>query len=77
MLKKEIFLPDTLKSQSLQSRQAEHFLDWKPHGWVNFYSALARSSNIYFYALGGGWEDIKAMASINLRLLAAFLVWAI
>ncbi|MBI2514817.1 hypothetical protein HYV91_01345 [Candidatus Wolfebacteria bacterium] len=30
------------------------FLDWKPHGWVNLYSALARSSNVYFYALGGG-----------------------
>ena len=30
------------------------FVDWKPHGWVNLYSALARSSNIYFYALGAG-----------------------
>lgn len=30
------------------------FVDWKPHGWVDIYSALARSSNIYFYAAGGG-----------------------
>ena len=30
------------------------FVDWKPHGWVDIRSALARSSNIYFYALGGG-----------------------
>lgn len=43
------------------------FLDWKPHGWVNFYSALARSSNIYFYALGGGWEDIKGLGINKLR----------
>ena len=43
------------------------FLDWKPHGWVNFYSALARSSNIYFYALGGGWEDIKGIGINKLR----------
>lgn len=34
--------------------QPSVFLDWKPHGWVNLYSALARSSNIYFYLLGGG-----------------------
>lgn len=34
--------------------QPSRFLDWKPHGWVNLYSALARSSNVYFYALGGG-----------------------
>ena len=30
------------------------FLDWKPHGWVDVHSALARSSNIYFYLVGGG-----------------------
>lgn len=30
------------------------FVDWKAHGWVNLASALARSSNVYFYALGGG-----------------------
>jgi len=30
------------------------FLDWKAHGWVDVVSALARSSNIYFYAAGGG-----------------------
>jgi penicillin-binding protein 2 len=36
---------------------AEHpsrFLDWRPHGWVDLYSALARSSNVYFYIMGGG-----------------------
>lgn len=30
------------------------FPDWKPHGWVDLYGALARSSNIFFYAVGGG-----------------------
>lgn len=30
------------------------FLDWKAHGLVDLPAALARSSNIYFYALGGG-----------------------
>ena len=34
--------------------QPSRFVDWKPHGWVDLYSALARSSNIYFYALGAG-----------------------
>jgi len=31
------------------------FVDWKAHGWVNMYSALARSSNVYFYEVGGGF----------------------
>ena len=30
------------------------FLDWKAHGWVDLHSALAKSSNVYFYAIGGG-----------------------
>ena len=30
------------------------FPDWKEHGWVDVYSAIARSSNIFFYAVGGG-----------------------
>ncbi len=30
------------------------FVDWKAHGWVDLHSAIARSSNIYFYAAGGG-----------------------
>ena len=42
-------------------------MDWKPHGWVNFYSALARSSNIYFYALGGGWEDVSGLGISKLK----------
>ncbi len=33
------------------------FLDWKAHGWVNLYSAIARSSNVYFYEIIGGFED--------------------
>ena len=34
--------------------EPSRFVDWKPHGWVDVRSALARSSNVYFYAIGGG-----------------------
>lgn len=34
--------------------QPSRFLDWRAHGWVDVRSALARSSNIFFYAVGGG-----------------------
>jgi len=39
------------------STNPSHFLDWRPNGWVDLYSALARSSNIYFYSVGGGLPD--------------------
>lgn len=37
------------------------FLDWRPQGWVNMVSALARSSNVYFYEIGGGFGDLKGL----------------
>jgi penicillin-binding protein 2 len=33
------------------------FVDWRPHGWIDLKSALARSSNVYFYEVGGGFKD--------------------
>ncbi|HEY4500376.1 MAG TPA: penicillin-binding transpeptidase domain-containing protein [Candidatus Paceibacterota bacterium] len=33
------------------------FMDWKAHGPVDMRKALAVSSNIYFYKIGGGFED--------------------
>lgn len=37
------------------------FYDWKAHGWVDMRRALAVSSDVYFYAVGGGFEDQKGL----------------
>lgn len=37
------------------------FLDWKPQGWVDLYSAIAKSSNVYFYETVGGFESLKGL----------------
>lgn len=37
------------------------YRDWKPHGWVNLYSSLARSSNVYYYIVGGGYKEFKGL----------------
>lgn len=37
------------------------FRDWKAHGWMNVRTALAWSSDVFFYAIGGGYEDQKGM----------------
>jgi penicillin-binding protein 2 len=47
--------------------QPSRFVDWKPHGWVNVYSALARSSNVYFYEVGGGFQDQRGLGIDRLR----------
>lgn len=37
------------------------FHDWKPHGWVDMVRAIAVSSNVYFYTVGGGFGDIAGL----------------
>lgn len=37
------------------------FYDWKAHGWVDMRRALAVSSNVYFYEVGGGYGDIGGL----------------
>jgi len=37
------------------------FTDWKAHGWIDLIDALAISSNVYFYSLGGGYGDQKGL----------------
>jgi len=43
------------------------FLDWKVNGWVDLYSAIARSCNIYFYEVGGGFEGQKGLGIDKLK----------
>jgi penicillin-binding protein 2 len=37
------------------------FYDWEAHGLVDMKRALAVSSNVYFYTIGGGFEDMKGL----------------
>lgn len=38
-----------------------YFRDWAVHGVVDLYSAIAKSCNIYFYMLGGGYQDQEGL----------------
>lgn len=37
------------------------FNDWKNHGAVNMRDAIAVSSNVYFYTIGGGYKDQEGL----------------
>jgi penicillin-binding protein 2 len=43
------------------------FRDWKAHGWTNMKKALAVSSDVYFYSIGGGYEGQKGMGIANIE----------
>ncbi|MEN9582589.1 MAG: hypothetical protein RL641_543 [Candidatus Parcubacteria bacterium] len=37
------------------------FKDWKAHGYVDMRTAIAVSSDVYFYEVGGGYKDQKGI----------------
>jgi len=65
---KEIFSAGYLEVPNpYHPNEPSRFVDWKPHGWVNLYSAIARSSNVYFYEVGGGFGDQKGLGIEKLK----------
>lgn len=59
---KTIFSPGYLEIPNpYNPSQPSRFLDWRYQGDVNLYSAIAQSSNVYFYEVGGGFGDIKGL----------------
>ncbi|MDD5152712.1 MAG: penicillin-binding transpeptidase domain-containing protein [Candidatus Pacebacteria bacterium] len=46
------------------------FNDWKAHGWVNMRRALAVSSDVYFYEIGGGFEGQNGIGIANIEKYA-------
>ncbi len=46
------------------------FKDWKAHGWTDMREAIAVSSDVYFYSIGGGFGDQKGMGILNLEKYA-------
>ncbi|MFZ2150315.1 MAG: penicillin-binding transpeptidase domain-containing protein [Minisyncoccia bacterium] len=43
------------------------FKDWRVNGWTNMMEAIAVSSDIYFYAVGGGYESQKGLGIANIE----------
>jgi penicillin-binding protein 2 len=46
------------------------FKDWKAHGWTNMKEAIAVSSDVYFYTIGGGFEGQKGIGITNIEKYA-------
>ena len=46
------------------------FKDWKIHGWTDMAQALAVSSDVYFYSIGGGYEEQNGLGIVKLEKYA-------
>jgi len=65
---KSVFSPGYLDVPNpYDPEKPTRFLDWRYQGTINLYSAIAQSSNVYFYTVGGGAFDIKGLGVSRLR----------
>lgn len=46
-----------------------------PHGWVDMRKAIAVSSNIYFYTVGGGYEDQEGLGPQRIKKYLSLFGW--
>lgn len=46
------------------------FKDWQVNGWTNMMEAIAVSSDVYFYEIGGGYENQKGLGIANIEKYA-------
>ncbi|MFA6190101.1 MAG: penicillin-binding protein 2 [Candidatus Staskawiczbacteria bacterium] len=47
----------------------------KPHGWVDMREAIAVSSNIYFYVVGGGYEGQQGLGPTKIKQYLSLFGW--
>ncbi|MDZ7611469.1 MAG: penicillin-binding protein 2 [Candidatus Moranbacteria bacterium] len=48
------------------------FRDWKTHGKTDLEKGIAESCNVYFYSLGGGWNNIEGLGPQRMSKYARY-----
>lgn len=48
------------------------FPDWKTHGTTDIKKAIAESCDVFFYAVGGGWNNIPGLGINRIKKYAEF-----
>ena len=44
-----------------------HYPDWKTHGLTDIVKAIAQSCNVFFYAIGGGYDQIDGLGVSRIK----------
>ena len=50
-------------------------LDWRIHGWTDMKKAIAESCNVYFYTVGGGYEDQEGLGPSRIKKYLELFGW--
>ncbi len=49
--------------------------DWTIHGWTDIKKAIAESCNIYFYTIGGGYQDQEGLGPTKIKEYLELFGW--
>jgi len=49
--------------------------DWTIHGWTDMRKAIAESCNVYFYTVGGGYEDQDGLGPTRIKKYLQLFGW--
>jgi penicillin-binding protein 2 len=73
---KKIFDPGFIEVQNQYDPKIKYvFHDWEPHGWVDLKKAIAVSCNVYFYTVGGGYQDQSGLGSLRIKNYLNLFGW--
>ncbi len=66
--KTQILSTGSISLQNIyDSTQQTIFRDWRAHGWTDMRMAIAVSSDVYFYEVGGGYKEQKGLGISNIE----------
>ena len=49
--------------------------DWTIHGWTDMRKAIAESCNVYFYTIGGGYENQQGLGVVKIKKYLDLFGW--
>ncbi len=68
--KGKIIIPHSYDPESFTEKQ-----DWTIHGWTDMRKAIAESCNVYFYTIGGGYQDQKGLGPSTMKKYLELFGW--
>jgi len=73
---KKIYSPGYIEIPNRYQPGVNHiFRDWNVHGWVDMRQAIAQSCDVYFYSIGGGYQDQKGLGPTKIKQYLQLFNW--
>lgn len=58
---RQIYAPEKICIPHAYTGSEQCFHDWRFHGWTDLRKAIASSVNVYFYMIGGGYQEVRGL----------------